>query len=287
MGDLIREIDVGDLTRVSALLQEGFPNEPGYWPNVLSTLGSRDRPEGTEKYGYLLEVDGTPRGVILTIPSAHIFEGTPQVFINLSSWYVQGMYRKGRSRRLYASACQRSDVTYTNFSAAAHTIDAITESGFQLWTSGQMGAVVLKAPRRSSPRAKLLDLDEARAEGLPEQDVSVLVDHEKLGCMAACLRTADRLEPLIFHKARVKGFLPAAELVMCRDREVFSKYGRAVTAGLWRRGYALMIVDCSEPQQGFHGKYLPARRVRYFKGKRPNQFVDNSYSELVLLPGLT
>lgn len=288
MTDEIREIGDDDLGSTIALLQEGFPDTTGdYWSTAMRNLGSRRRPEGTEKYGYLLTVDGSARGVILTIPSTHRDGAETRTFINISSWYVQRPYRGARALALYAHACQRSDVTYTNLSAAPHTVPAITRCGFVEWTGGQMAAVALRDRRATSPRAKLIGLERAVAEGLPDDDVALLADHEKLGCLSACLWTPDGMEPLIFLKRRLKRVLPCVQLVLCRKGTILADFGLEITSGLWRRGYVMMIIDCSKPLPGLQGRYVPAKRRRYYRGERPRQFVDHSYSELAFLPGVT
>lgn len=287
MADEIRQIEPEDIARVAILLNEGFPRpNQSYWSSVLQQLGARDRPPGTEQYGYGLTVDGVVRGIILTIPSTHRHSGESWTMINLSSWYVQPDYR-GDSLALYLTACRRNDVTYTNLTAPRRPITAIVRFGFEQWTSGQIAGFALDSTSRPDARHTMLKLAEAQSEGLGEEDARMLSDHREMGCLVTCLLTADGPEPLVFLKRRIKGVLPCAQLVLCRDESLLHDYGRTIMAWLWRRGHTFLLADCSGPVRGVRGHYFPGRRVRYLRGAKPGVFTDHTYSELILLPGVT
>jgi len=184
-------------------------------------------------------------------------------------------------------ACRRKDATYTNLTASAQTVDAITRFGFEEWTTGQMLAIDLKLALPTSHQARLLDIEGARAAGLPPGDLALLSDHQSLGCLAVCLETPDGLEPLIFVKRRIKGRLPCGQLIFCRSEARFIENSHVVSRGLWRLGYPVMLLDSSAPVPRFQGRFVARKRVRYFKGARPQSFADHSYSELAFFPGVT
>lgn len=260
--------------------------DPEYWSTALARLAKRERPPTTEKFGYILSVDGIARGAILTIASQE--SGTGRTIVNLSSWFVEEEFRgMGRSLRLYRRASSRADVTYTNLTPSDQMVPLITAFGFVESTSGQMAAVGLSGSRRKPRGTKMLGSQAGAAEGLSDEDLIVLEDHEALGCLTMCLRTPNGLEPLIFIKRKIKGTLPCAQLVLCRSSEVLTEFGSTVTGALWRRGYAFMLVDCSAPIDGLVGRYVPQKRRRFYRGEATSHFVDHTYSELVYLPGVT
>jgi hypothetical protein len=281
---VIREIEDGDVSEVVSLLCEGFPRRaPEYWRAGLHRLAKRERPANTEKYGYVLTANNALRGVVLTIPSLHSNALEHQLFINISSWYVQPSYRGTPAKELYWHASRRRDVTYTNLSAAPNTIKTIMSFGFQEWTAGQMVALGLKWDRSSSKKLRFLTLNEAKSLGIFTAENGVLADHESLGCLTFCLETPNGLFPFIFVRRRVKGFVPCAQLIYCRNLSDLIEHGLAVSIWLAKRGFPLMIIDASGPINGLLGHYIPAKASKYFKGPRPFKAVDHSYSEMVLL----
>src|SRR5438874_709827 len=94
-----RQIAEPDFDAVATLLVKGFPDhDHQFWLRVFSRLRDHSTPAGYPKYGYLLECDGAPVGVILLIFS-NIRSGTDiTTRCNVSSWYVEPAFRS------YASA---------------------------------------------------------------------------------------------------------------------------------------------------------------------------------------
>jgi hypothetical protein len=280
----IREIADGDLPEVISLLCEGFPSRtPEYWRTGLQRLAKRERPPDTEKYGYVLVAQNALRGVVLTIPSLHHDGSSHQVFINISSWYAQPSFRGTPAKELYRHASRRQDVTYTNLSAAAHTIKTITSFGFEEWTAGQMVALGLKRDRSSLKQLRILTLAEAKGIGISLDESRVLADHADFGCLTFCLETANGLSPFIFVRRRIKAFVPCAQLIYCRNISDLIDHGRAISMWLAKRGFPLMIIDASGPIDGLTGHYVYGKASKYFKGPRPLKASDHSYSEMVFL----
>lgn len=279
----IREIGDDDLADVVTLLCEGFPGRtPSYWRTGLQRFGSRERPIGTERFGYVLVADNALRGVILTIPSMHQNGGEQQVFINISSWYVQKAFRGPPARELYRHACRREGVTYTNLSAAPHTVHTIRSLGFQEWTSGQMVAVGLRR-HRSLPRTRILSSRDFGSVEIHPSEAKLLSDHESFGCLTFCLETPNRLSPFVFVRRRVRGFIPCAQLIYCRELEDLIQHGLAVSSWLAARGFPLMLIDASAPIEGLCGRYYLDKGSKYFKGPPSPKVIDHTYSEMVLL----
>jgi len=280
---VIREIRDDDLAEVVALLCQGFPRRtPEYWRAGLQRLATRERPPYTEKYGYVLATEDALGGVVLTIASDHEDGLKRQVFINISSWCAQPSFWGAPARELYRHACRRQDVTYTNLSAAAHTIKTITSFGFQEWTSGQMVAVGLKWDRSSLRKLHFLTLNEAKSIGISSAEARLLADHEDFGCLAFCLETPNGLFPFVFVRRRIKGFVPCAQLIYCRNLGDLVEHGPAISMWLAIRGFPFMIIDASAMINGLTGCYFPGKARKYFKGPQPLKAVDHSYSEMVI-----
>lgn len=278
----IREIVEDDLPKVVALLCEGFPGrKPEYWRTGLRKIGTRERPEETEKYGFVLAADNELRGVVLTIPSIHLDGSGPRVFINISSWYVQPPFRGSPARELYRRACRREDVTYTNLSPALHTIKTIRSFGFEEWTAGQMIAVGLKWDRSSLQKNRIVSWSGIGSVEICPSDKKLLADHESLGCLTLCIDTPNGASPFIFVRRRVKGFIPCAQLIYCRDSSDLVGHGLAISSWLMMRGFPLMLVDTSASIEGLLGLYMGSRGSKYFKGHRPIKAIDHTYSEMV------
>jgi hypothetical protein len=63
-----REIDELDIPAVVALLTKGFPVRGSkFWSHALGVMSQRSVPTGFPRFGYLLECNGAPVGVILQI----------------------------------------------------------------------------------------------------------------------------------------------------------------------------------------------------------------------------
>lgn len=276
----IRPIEDADLPAVIDILCEGFPRrDAAYWRAGLARLAARQVPEGMEKYGYVIEDDG-PKGVVLAISSLHAGEGeAPRVFTNISSWCVLSSHRGPAAKALYQHAARHPEVTSTNLSAAAHTLKTLDRFGFQPWSTGQ--TVGIATGRRGG--ARVLGPGAALAAGLDRATHRILADHAAMGCEAFCLETAAGLVPLVFLQRKVRGWIPAAQLIYCQDLNALLAEGRAAWLHLLRRGLPLLILDASGPLDGIRGKFYPGRAAKYFRGPRPVHAVDHTYSEMVYL----
>jgi hypothetical protein len=88
-----REIGAADLDAVAELLTRGFAGRShDYWMSGLKRQGAREMPEGYPRFGYLLDHEGSPVGVLL-LYSAREEDGETVIRCNLSSWYVEPAFR--------------------------------------------------------------------------------------------------------------------------------------------------------------------------------------------------
>src|SRR6516165_5000758 len=85
-----REIGASDLDAIAALLTRGFGGRShDYWMSGLKRQGAREVPEGYPRFGYMLDHEGMPVGVLLLLYSAREQDGETIIRCNLSSWYVE------------------------------------------------------------------------------------------------------------------------------------------------------------------------------------------------------
>lgn len=278
----IREIEEQDLTEVVALLCEGFPRSTSmYWQAGLRRLANRERPPSTEKYGYVLTVGSRLRGVVLTIPSIHEEGPVRRVYVNISSWYVQPAFRGPLAKELYRRASRHEGITYTNLSAATHTIETIKSLEFEEWTAGQMVAVGVKRHRSSLGKIRFLSPGKLRSSDC-SAEASLLADHTSFGCLSFFLETPNCRSPFIFVRRHVKGGIPCAQLIYCRHLTDLIQHGLAISSWLTMRGFPLMLIDASGPIEGLIGYYVAGKSRKYFKGPQPIRMIDHSYSEMAI-----
>ena len=277
----IRELEKSDLLEATQVLAEGFPRASrDYWERCLSIIGDRERPPGTPQFGYGIE-DGGLMGVALALGSLHGPPDNPQTIVNISSWTVRPSHRGLPAKELFRHASSFDGMTYSDLSAASHTIKAITKLGFRENTAGQALAIGIgKAPERS-PR--LIGVDEAELAGLPAQKVEMFRHHERYGCVVLCLELKDHVAPLIFLPRRIKGIFPLAQLIYCEKMSDFLDNSRVIYLWLLKRGFPALLVDASGPVDGLKGRYFPGKAAKYYKGEFPYHAVDHTYSEMIYI----
>src|SRR3982074_197003 len=89
----IREIADADIDPVINLLARGFPSPRRYWEAGLERLRTRSVPPNMPRYGYVLEADGNPVGVILLISSLRRIGDFQTELTHFSSWCAQPGFR--------------------------------------------------------------------------------------------------------------------------------------------------------------------------------------------------
>ena len=131
-----REITERDIDAIAELLTRGFPGRTrDYWMRGLRRQSERPVPPGYPRYGYLLENDHRPVGVLLLLYTSRIQAGETTIRCNVSSWYVDPLFRI-HAGRLSSIAQKNKDVTYINISPAVTTWPIIEAQGFKLYCSG-------------------------------------------------------------------------------------------------------------------------------------------------------
>jgi hypothetical protein len=277
-----RQIDERDVAAVTELLRRGFPNRNRrFWQRALTELARREPPPGLPKYGYLIEAGGVPVGALLMICSAIRAGDTLAPRCNLSSWYVEPAYR-AYAPLLVSQALRHKEVTYTNISAAPHTWPIIEAQGFSRYSEGIF--VCLPALQRSpGGKVRVLAADAAPPGAVDAFERNVLVQHAEHGCISLWVMSGGRAFPFVFRPRLVKGFIPCAQLIYCRDIADFTRFAGPIGRYLLRHGRAVALVDANGPIAGLLGVFRRGSKPKYFKGPQRPRLGDLAYTEYAIM----
>ena len=136
-----RQILDSDVSGVADILARGFPRRSiSYWLRALDRLSRHSVPSGLPRYGYLLDNDGTPVGVLLLIFSTVRTGDALTIRCNVSSWYVEPAFR-AHAPLLTLQALKTKNITYLNISSQTHVLPVIEVQGFSRYSSGQFVAI--------------------------------------------------------------------------------------------------------------------------------------------------
>jgi hypothetical protein len=275
-----RKITASDIESIASLLARGFKRRPRqYWLRALERLSVHPTPTGFPKYGYLLECDGVPVGVILLIFSMIPGGDVPMPRCNVSSWYVEPAFR-GYAPLFISQALKDKTATYLNISPASHVQPIIKAQGFTRYSSGQFVTFpTLSRMPNDNPRTVLgTDVNRPGAAFEPFER-ELLLRHSEYGCISLWCRTADRAYPFVFLPRIVKGCVPCVQLIYCRAIEDFVRFSGTIGRFLLLRGRPLVIIDSTGPIVGLFGKYFEGAAPKYFRGPEPPRLGDLAYTE--------
>lgn len=116
-----REIGPADLDAIADLLTRGFAGRSrDYWMGWVQRQSVRALPEGFPRFGYMLDHEGTPVGVLLSLYTARDNAAVASIRCNLSSWYVDPAFRN-YAPMLSSVAQRHKQVTYVNINPAHWT----------------------------------------------------------------------------------------------------------------------------------------------------------------------
>ncbi|MCG6205613.1 acyl-CoA acyltransferase [Rhodopseudomonas sp. HC1] len=277
-----REIVEGDIEAVSDLLTRGFSGRThDYWRSGLHRQRARDIPADCPRYGYLLETEGRPVGVLLLIYAPR---GSGLLRCNVSSWYVDPEFRN-YATMLTSMAQKNKAVTYVNISPAVNTWPIIEAQGFRRYCAGMFVAVPLLSRAEPGMRVERITGDTGAVAGLPEAEFDLLRSHAGYGCLSLVARVGGQAMPFILLPKRMKHGrypTPAMQLVYCRDVAEFVRCAGALGRALLWRGAPLVALDANGPIDGLKGLYSDSRGRKYFKGPNPPRLGDLTETELVL-----
>jgi hypothetical protein len=275
----VREITDTDVGAVVDLLTRGFPErERRFWIDVLARLTQHRSPAGLPKFGYLLESDRAPVGTILQIYSKGPGGDAP-IRCCVSSWYVEPSYR-GYASFLAAKALSHKGVTYLNITPAPHTRSIATVMGYSQYSAGSFVALPILNLSRS--QAHVDAFDPRRHRHIDSFEHELLLRHGDYGCISLWAEAENDSEPFVFRPRYVKGILPIAQMVYCRDIERFVRFAGPIGRYLGARGMPLVMLDAYGPIAGLVGKYFDGRAPRYFRGPSRPRLGDLAYTETAM-----
>lgn len=282
---ICRPIDDDDIDAVVACLRRGFPERPRrYWRRALERMSQRPAIEDYPRYGHALIAEGKVVGVLLQIYSRRDAAAGAGIRCNLSSWCVDAEHR-GHALMLHIHAVKRSEVTYLNISAAAHTLKTIEALGFRRFSEGQIvSAPILSSPRREV-RVVAFGADGPEAALLTQGERQILAEHAALGCRALVCVKDGQAYPFVFQPRTIlRRLVPCLELVYCREVGEFVRFANPIGRYLLFRGGPFCVVDAVERLPGLVGWFVSGRAPpKYFKGPAQPRLGDLAYTELVIL----
>ena len=281
-----REIRESDIDAVADLLTRGFVGRArDYWMQGLRRQAAREVPSGYSRFGYMLDHEGAPVGVLLLLYSFRDAGGEAAIHCNLSSWYVEPAFRN-YAPMLTKIAQRHKHVTYLNISPATWTWPIIETQGFSSYCKGLLFSIPALSRAAAGMSVEIVLPDATRIEGLTDSEVEVLTRHAFYGCLSLVCRTASgRASPFILQPMRIRrGWIapPAMQLIYCRDIAEYAACAGPIGRLLLLRGKAAVIVDSNGKVPGLIGIYTEARGRKYFKGPHRPRLADLTDTELVL-----
>jgi hypothetical protein len=278
-----RLIDEADIKAVASLLARGFPtHDRQFWLDAFAQLTRHDTPAGLPKYGYLLESAGVAVGAILLICSTIRTGETKTIRCNLSSWYVDPPFR-AYAPMLVSQALRHKGVTYLNVSSAPHTRPIIEAQGFSRYCDGIFIALPMLQGLFGGPRVRVFDAAEQPDVDFDAGDQEMLYQHATHGCISLWCTTAERAYPFVFRPRLVRGVIPCAQLIYCRDVGDFVRFAGPIGRRLARHGRPFVIIDANAPIPGLFGWYSRGNMPKYFKGPLRPRLGDLAYTEHAVL----
>ena len=275
-----REIAQSDIDGIVNLLTSGFrvhSRNREFWACAIKRLSEHPTPPGFAKYGYLLESDCAPVGVILLIYSSVPVNGETRIRCNVSSWYVEPAFRS-HAAMLVSRALKRKQITYFNITPAPHTLPILDAEGYTRYCSGRFVAVPALSAWCPGCRVKVVTRDTYPGEDLQSFEIELMLAHENFGCISLICSSGDRRHAFVFAPRRKYGLFPFAYLVYCRDLEDFVRFAGPLGRFLAGRGFPLVVLDSNGPIPGLIGMYSDAY-PKYFKGPDQPRLGDLAYSE--------
>jgi antitoxin (DNA-binding transcriptional repressor) of toxin-antitoxin stability system len=280
-----REIVEHDIDAIGDLLTRGFPGRTrDYWMRGLRRQSERSVPDGYPRYGYLLENDNRPVGVLLLLYSSRAEAGKTTIRCNVSSWYVEPAFRV-YAALLNSKAQKDQHVTYINISPAVPTWPIIEAQGYKLYCSGLFFSLPVLSRAEAGAGIEIVTPETRSIAKLPPADLELLVSQAQYGCLALVCHTTDSPLPFVMAPKRIRaGRIPLAalQLIYCRETADFVSCAGAIGRFLMRRGKPVVILDANGPVAGLAGIYSETRGRKYFKGPNPPRLTDLTETELVL-----
>ncbi|CUX19427.1 hypothetical protein QYR00_05545 [Agrobacterium tumefaciens] len=273
-------IDNGNRVAAVALLTKGFPEKSeAFWSRGLSFVSAHHARLNFGEIGQLLMKGDDAVGVLLTIKSR--LPDEDRMVVNLSSWYVEPSSRWFAPRMLQMASSSQEE-TFTDLTPSPEACKLNERLGFSTVTDYTLFYPLL--PKALGPaRARLRPLADVPPGALPAAMRDMLEDHARFGCMVAVMEADGRHHPLVFLKTMTKR-LPTARLIYCEDRQLAQRHISAIARHLLRKGRLAMTMAASDEERDAGGFAVLKSAPMQVKGVWNPRFINETYSELVLLP---
>jgi hypothetical protein len=276
-----REIGAEDLDRIVDLLTTGYGiRGRDFWARRIRRLSEYSAPSGFPKYGYLLDYNGAPVGVIFTIFSPIIVNNVKTFRCYLANWYVEPKYRS-YAVMLATYAVKNKHVTYRIGTPSQYTLPILQALGYKLFCKGRFVSVPTLSFRSDNAHVKLVAPNRSANDNIQSPEVELLLGHARYGCISLTCLSAEGEYPFIFQPRLKTGVLPFARLVYCRDLGDFVRFAGPLGRFLIRRGFPLVVLDTNGPIPELIGKYSGSF-PKYFKGPDQPRLEDSAYSARVI-----
>jgi hypothetical protein len=277
-----REICPGDIDRIANLLTSGFRvRKREFWERGLARLSERRAPPGYPRYGYLLECNGAPVGVVLTVYSTTIVAGRPRIRCSMSSWYTHPAFR-AYGGQLTSRVFRQKEVTFVNNTPDPSTYPVLEAMGYRRYCDGRFFAVPALSASLRNVRVQMAAPDIAAEDDLSPFETQLLLDHRNYRCISVTCSAGDRRRhPFVLQPRRKAGLVPFAVLVYCRQLEDFVRFAGPLGRFLALRGIPLVVADADGPIAGLVGRYCDGS-PKYFRGPDRPRLGDSAYSERIL-----
>jgi hypothetical protein len=276
-----RQINDADIPKVVELLTRGFAahRTREFWQNILARLGKRSLPAELPRYGFLIESDGKPVGVLLMIFSRIWEGGEVKTRCNVSSWYVEKEFR-GYAQMLVSQALKYKQTTVFNVSASPHTHAMAEIRGFRRSSNGMFAAIPTLSRAPAVGPVRVIDAHVQPDVPFDLHERNLLLEHAEFGCTSLWCITPERAYPFVFRPRHVKSVLRAQQLVYCSSFDDFVRFARPIGMHFARNLTFLVLLDSNGPVTGLVGKYFPEKMPRYFHGPDRPRLGDLAYTEI-------
>jgi hypothetical protein len=276
-----RQLGCSDIDEIAKLLVRGFPRSTNQdWLGIFRRLAEHQTPDGFPTYGYVMESEQVPVGVILLISSTTYSGEVRSIRCNLSSWYVSPIFR-GYGPLFISRILKNADVTYVNVSPAPHTLPILHVQGFSRYSNGQFFAAPVSFTPYAKP-ARVVSVGDSAGKHCGTHEHELLLRHARYGCISLWCMADNRAYPFVFRRRVVNGFVPCAQLIYCRHIEEFVRVSRPIGRYLARRGMPIVMMDSNGRVPGLAGIYIDGMLPKYYKGPYPPRLGDLAYTETAL-----
>jgi hypothetical protein len=251
-----------------ALLCKGFDRPREFWTAGIERIRKLGGNAATGvPLGYLeLEKDRAV-GVILTPACVRNDpQGTSGVIVNLSSWYVAPEHR-WRASIMLQSVLRKHAATYTDLTPTIEVRKMLPAFGFKPINRGLVITPLPAAAAGTAAGARVREIDERSAAGLPDSVGALLMRHKEIGCLPLLLEAKGGQQTVLMIRPARRHGMPVARLIYCDSNAALRGGLPAVARFLLSRGMLVMIGDDIGANGGDDaGQRLRFGQFRYASG---------------------